>query len=79
VLLASTEVDQAAATLEKALADLGQRNVKLRATDEPLGPITFSAGVAAFGGNDCAAAVQEADALLYQAKEAGRAAVFRAR
>ena len=29
--------------------------------------------------NDCTAAIQEADALLYQAKEAGRAAVFRAK
>ena len=78
VLLASTDVATATATLEKALADLSQRNVKLRATDQPLGPVTFSAGVAAFTGNNCAAAVQEADALLYQAKEAGRAAVFRA-
>ena len=79
VLLASTDLEAAAATLDQALADLGQRNVKLRATDEPLGSITFSAGVASFTGNDCTAAIQEADALLYQAKEAGRAAVFRAK
>jgi diguanylate cyclase len=53
--------------------------VKLRATDEPLGRISFSAGVAVFSGNDCQAAIQEADALMYQAKEAGRSAVFSAR
>ena len=78
VLMASTDPSEGKAIIEKALADLGERNVKLRATDEPLGRISFSAGVAAFAGNDCQAATQEADALLYQAKEAGRAAVFSA-
>ncbi len=79
VILAGIDLDAGTAVLEQALADLGQRNVKLRATDEPLGPISFSAGVAAFTGKNWDAAVQEADALLYQAKEAGRCAVFRAR
>ena len=51
-----------------ALAD---RNLKLRETDEPMGPITFSAGVAANVG-DSEETLRRADNALYEAKKTGR-------
>jgi len=62
-----------------ALAALGMLAQKLRLLDivvdgEPLGPLTFSAGVAVFpvDGDTVAALVAEADRALYAAKRAGR-------
>jgi len=76
VLLSGVEPSAAVAILDQALDDLGKRNVKLRTTDEPLGRIRFSAGVAAVCGQTIDAAISSADALLYQAKEAGRCRIF---
>ncbi|TVV76962.1 GGDEF domain-containing protein [Sphingomonas solaris] len=60
--------------LDKAREDLAIRDFKLRETDEPLGTITFSAGVAVATGNHAAsvAAIHRADACLYRAKAEGR-------
>ena len=51
-----------------ALAD---RNLKLRETDEPMGAITFSAGVAVNVG-DSEETLRRADNALYEAKKSGR-------
>lgn len=76
VIMPGVDPHSAVAILDQALDDLAKRNVKLRTTDEPLGRISFSAGVAALGGQPLDAAISTADALLYQAKEAGRCRVF---
>ena len=62
------------ALLNKARIDIAMRNLKLRETDEPLGLITFSAGVAVTSGDHDAnvAAIHRADAGLYRAKGEGR-------
>lgn len=74
VILPGMPVDDGIALLDTARRDLGQRPFKLRETDEPMGAITFSAGVAmvAKGGNDNAQALANADAALYRAKDQGR-------
>ena len=72
IVLGGLEEAAAVALVDAAREDLSQRNVKLRATDEPLGAITFSAGVAALGQAKLDDAVREADALLYRAKQSGR-------
>lgn len=69
------ELDAAAAAelLDEARLDLAARNFRVRETDEPLGRVTFSAGIAWSGaGGMCDGLLQRADALLYQAKNGGR-------
>lgn len=58
---------EAARHLDAARAYLASKQFKVRETDEPLGKITFSAGIAT--GAD---ALGRADALLYEAKNGGR-------
>lgn len=67
-----TTPDEAFAVLDTAREELGQRNVRLRQTDEPLGLLSFSAGIARFGDRTLDEAIAAADMLLYRAKEAGR-------
>lgn len=64
--------DEAFTILDKARQDLGNRKVKLRATDQPLGTLSFSAGITSFGGKSLDQAIAAADMLLYKAKENGR-------
>ncbi|MBS0285359.1 MAG: GGDEF domain-containing protein, partial [Proteobacteria bacterium] len=68
--------DLAAAHLmvDEARLALGDRHFRLRETDEPMGRITFSAGITTLPPDESsiAAAMERADALLYQAKEQGR-------
>ncbi|MBN8849086.1 MULTISPECIES: GGDEF domain-containing protein [unclassified Sphingomonas] len=68
--------DLAAAHLmvDEARLALGDRHFRLRETDEPMGRITFSAGITTLPPDEAsiAAAMERADALLYQAKEQGR-------
>lgn len=71
--------DQAVELLDGARRDLGQRAFKLRDTDEPLGAITFSAGVATVqDGAEWGSALNDADAALYRAKAQGRNLVLSA-
>ena len=70
-------VDDAVAIVDRARADLGARTVRLRTTDEPMGTITFSAGVSPLSGRKFDEAVRDADALLYRAKAGGRNKVER--
>ncbi|MEA1086438.1 GGDEF domain-containing protein [Sphingomonas sp. CD22] len=72
ILLNGLSPKDAAMIVDKARLDLSERDVRLRATDKPMGAITFSAGVAALNARPFDDAVSEADALLYQAKAAGR-------
>lgn len=69
---ADVQADDAFALLDKAREDLAARKVKLRATDEPLGVLSFSAGIAPFGEHSLDQAIAAADALLYEAKAKGR-------
>lgn len=64
--------------IEKAKAELRERKVKVRETDEPLGQITFSAGVVSAGEISAEEAIHQADGLLYRAKREGRDRVYSA-
>ncbi len=73
LVIARGSVDYVAVLLDQARDDLGNRDFKLRENDEPLGRISFSAGVAAAPDRAAvAASIEWADALLYHAKRSGR-------
>lgn len=72
VLMNGVDLDGAAAMVDSARVELAGRNLRLRETDEPLGNVTFSAGVAPLNGRKFDEAVNDADALLYRAKHNGR-------
>jgi diguanylate cyclase len=76
VLFPGLEPDVAGEILDVARDILGARNFKLRETDQPLGSVTFSGGVARGRHPDGSPALQRADALLYAAKNGGRNQVF---
>lgn len=67
------ETDQASAfeMVEQARTALSQRHFRVRDTDEPIGQVTFSAGIAVTD-RDPQEALREADDLLYEAKRSGR-------
>jgi len=72
--LVLAEIPDAARLAEKvAIAKdaLAERNLKLRETDEPMGTITFSAGVA-LNAETSDQTLCRADNALYEAKKAGR-------
>ncbi|WEK41701.1 MAG: GGDEF domain-containing protein [Candidatus Sphingomonas colombiensis] len=60
--------------VDDARRSLSERHFRLRETDEPMGCITFSAGIAILPPDtrQIEAAMKRADALLYEAKEQGR-------
>ena len=72
VLFPGLEPDAAGEILDLARDVLGARYFKLRETDQPLGRVTFSGGVARAHHPDGTPALQRADALLYAAKNGGR-------
>ncbi|RHW16927.1 GGDEF domain-containing protein [Sphingomonas gilva] len=82
VLFEGLDVAAATAIVDKARETVGDRRMRLRETDQPLGRITFSAGVAEAAPPD--APVEEGDTLeraderLYAAKEAGKDRVLAA-
>ena len=61
--------------VQEAKDALADRNLKLRETDEPMEPITFSAGVAV-NGDSSDDTLRRADNALYAAKKAGRNTVL---
>jgi diguanylate cyclase len=63
---------EGARILDEARETLGARHFKVRETDAPLGKITFSAGIACARRKADQPAIARADALLYEAKNAGR-------
>jgi len=73
LLFRDHSIGQAAASLDALREELSARRFVNRATEQPFGQVTFSAGVAdVFAGNDHRAALRAADAALYRAKEGGR-------
>lgn len=74
IVVAKARMAEGVALIERAKAELGTRHFKLRETDEPMGRITFSAGVVPLPAarEELEAALAGADALLYRAKAGGR-------
>ncbi len=72
VLFSGVSIDAARRTLDTARATVSAKRYRLRESDEPLGEITFSAGLTAARGEDYPTVYQRADRLLYAAKTAGR-------
>lgn len=70
-----TDVDRATAlaTLEDARMTVASKRYRLRESDQPLGAVTFSAGLTAHvAGESLGTVFGRADTLLYAAKHAGR-------
>jgi diguanylate cyclase len=73
VLFTGVERSDALAILEKARVAVANKRYRLRESDEPLGAVTFSAGLtAAQAGEKLGTVFGRADALLYAAKDSGR-------
>lgn len=73
VLLPGTNRATAAELLDLARCELGSRRFKVRETEDSLGTITISAGVAQLRrGETWTELLMRADTLLYEAKAAGR-------
>ncbi len=74
IVMAEEDIEAGVALLDGAREDLAQRDFKLRETDERMGAITFSGGVAMATGDHASsiAALHRADAALYRCKVAGR-------
>jgi diguanylate cyclase len=72
VVLDEADPLRAAEIIDAVREELAARNLRVRETGARIGTVTFSAGVAPFGGVPIEPGLRAADALLYQAKMAGR-------
>lgn len=73
VLFTDVDLENGQGMLEAARACVARKRYRLRESDEPLGAVTFSAGLTSAGrGEDVADAFVRADRLLYAAKADGR-------
>jgi diguanylate cyclase len=72
ILFEDIEAADAIRMLDDARHILSQKHFRVRETDAPIGQITFSAGIACTACQAETSALQRADALLYEAKNAGR-------
>lgn len=73
ILFVGTTLDDARITLERARNIVADKRYRLRESDEPLGAVTFSAGMTLAHPDEFLGAVfGRADKLLYSAKDAGR-------
>ena len=72
IVVQGVDLTATAAIIEQARNAVGERQMKLRETDQPLGRVPFSAGVASSRGRTAEQLVAAADALLYQAQSQGR-------
>ncbi len=73
MLFRGTSISDAHKKLDELREQMAERRLVNRKTDEPLGQITFSAGVAdVFDFPDPRAALKAADEALYAAKQGGR-------
>jgi diguanylate cyclase len=73
LLFRGLTVSEGFAKLDALRAQLAERRLVNRATDQPFGQITFSGGIAdVFVCGDPRAALKAADAALYRAKQGGR-------
>lgn len=74
MLFRNVPLDEAARRIEHARCGVAARRLRVRETDEPIGVVSFSAGVAeGLAGDGRAALMARADAALYRAKDQGRA------
>lgn len=71
VVAETPDADKLAEKVILAKDALADRNLKLRETDEPMGAITFSAGISV-NLDTSEATLKRADDALYEAKKAGR-------
>jgi diguanylate cyclase len=72
ILFEGMDAAESARVLDEARVTLAAKHFRVRETDQPIGQITFSAGIAC---GDCPGgepALQRADVLLYEAKNGGR-------
>lgn len=72
VLLDEPDPARAAEVIDDVREELSRRRLRVRETGKSLGAVTFSAGIASFAAAPLDPALRAADALLYQAKLAGR-------
>ena len=73
MLLRGETLEVVAGRLDQLREQLSERRLVNRATDQPFGQVTFSAGVAdVFASGDPRTALRAADAALYRAKQSGR-------
>ena len=74
MLFQGVALDVAAQRIERVRATVAARRLRVRETDEPIGTVSFSAGVTeGRAGEGRAALMARADAALYRAKDQGRA------
>ena len=79
LLFRGMTADDALTRIDRARAAMADRDLVNRDTGEPIGQVTFSAGVAdVFAHADPRAALKAADEALYRAKQSGRNQVVRA-
>ena len=77
ILFTGIKIEDAYDLVETAKNDLGSRNVIKRETSEPVGKISFSAGIAGYTQAGSAEALLHlADLALYEAKANGRDCIF---
>ncbi len=73
VLAAGSSLQEGARLLDTVRADVGDRRLRTRDTDKPLGQVTISAGITCIRENEpIDVAFDRADRLLYEAKAGGR-------
>lgn len=73
ILFADADIERARITLDHARATVAAKRYRLRETDQPLGEITFSAGLTRVAaGESFGTSFGRADRLLYAAKKDGR-------
>ncbi|MBV1918125.1 MAG: diguanylate cyclase [Sphingomonadaceae bacterium] len=73
VLFRNIDITEARSRLDEARETMAARNMRNRENDEPIGPVTFSGGLAdIFSHEDARAALRAADQALYKAKQSGR-------
>lgn len=73
ILFTGVDIETAAAALDAARATVATKRYRLRETDEPLGEVTFSAGLTRVAPDEgFTTSLQRADRLLYAAKHGGR-------
>ncbi len=73
VLFPGETAGQVHAVLEEVRVEIGSRTLKRRSTNQDLGAVTLSAGIAQRGsGEGIGALIERADAALYDSKRAGR-------
>lgn len=72
VIMEGVTRETAFALLERGRRDLEARTFRLSDTNEPLGVVTMSVGLAELKGRAVSDAIEAADQMLYAAKRAGR-------